>query len=118
MYSDLGICDGILLWLVVEEPSFTVLCGTHGSTLVWYRRVRRAILSQVEPPQPLGAPGGYITPAAWNIPDTSKGGTYQKWRTSGPGGYIKLVAWGVPNALDWGKKLEEAHKRLWWIHNP
>ena len=32
-YSTLGICDGILLWLLVKEPGFTVPLRTHGSTL-------------------------------------------------------------------------------------
>ena len=74
---------------------------------------------------PTSVPGGYITPASWEVPTASErgaesqvahkwagrlhnpchhggspplrsGGQNHRWPTSGPGGYITPAAWGVP----------------------
>ena len=53
-YSTLGICDGILLWLLVKEPGFTVplRCSWKyvGVRPFRYGRLRRTDVSQVELP--------------------------------------------------------------------
>ena len=53
-YSTLGIYDGILLWLFVKEPGFTVPLRYSwkyvGVRPVRYGRVRRPAVSRVEPP--------------------------------------------------------------------
>ena len=53
-YSTLGICDGILLWLLIKEPSFTVPLRYSwkyvGVRPFRYGRVRRIVVSWVEPP--------------------------------------------------------------------
>ena len=48
-------------------------------------------------------------------PALQSGGHNQKWPTSGSSGYITLAAWRVPNALGWGTKSELAHH--WSIPN-
>ena len=45
-------------------------------------------------------------------------GRNQKWPTSGQGGYITPAAWGVPNASERGAESEVAHKWARWLHNP
>ena len=56
-YSTLGICDNILLWLLVKEPSFTVPSRYSwkyvGVRPFRYGRVRRIVASRVEPPHEL-----------------------------------------------------------------
>ena len=42
----------------------------------------------------------------------------QRWPTSAPGGYITPAAWGVPNAEERGTKSEVAHKWAGSLHNP
>ena len=53
-YSTLGISDGILLWLLVKEPGFTVplryTWKCVGVRPFRYGRVRRTVASHVEPP--------------------------------------------------------------------
>ena len=38
--------------------------------------------------------------------------------TSGPGGYITPAAWGVRNTSQWGTESEVDHKWAKWLHNP
>ena len=53
-YSTLGICNGILLWLLVKEPGFMVPLRYSGKYVgvrpFRYGRVRQTIVSRVEPP--------------------------------------------------------------------
>ena len=53
-YSTLGICDGILLWLLVKEPGFTVPLRYSwkyvGVRPFRHGHVRWTIVSRVEPP--------------------------------------------------------------------
>ena len=53
-HSTLGICDGILLWLLVKEPGLTVPLRYSwwyvGVRPFRYGRVRRTVVSRVEPP--------------------------------------------------------------------
>ena len=53
-YSTLGICDGILLWLLVKDPGFTLPLRYSwkyvGVRPFRYGRVRRTVVSWVEPP--------------------------------------------------------------------
>ena len=51
-------------------------------------------------------------------PPLQSGGQNQRWPTSGQGGYITPAAWGVPNASERGAKSEVAHKWARWLHNP
>ena len=45
-------------------------------------------------------------------------GANQKWPTSGQGGYITPAAWEVPTASEQGAKSEVAHLWARWLHNP
>ena len=95
---------------------------------------------------PTRGPGGYITPAVWGVPTTSKRGTKsevaQKWVNwihnpchlgrpqrfkagdkiiSGPQlGKVAITPalWGVPNASAQGTESRVAHKWAQWLHNP
>ena len=49
-------------------------------------------------------------------PTPQKGGENQKLPTNGRSGYITPAAWGVPNALERGTKSEVAHKWTDWLH--
>ena len=51
-------------------------------------------------------------------PTLYNGGQNQRWPTSGEGGYITHAAWVVPNALQRGAESEVAHKWAMWLHNP
>ena len=51
-------------------------------------------------------------------PTPEKGGENHKWPTNGRIGYITPAAWGVPNALERGTKSEVAHKCADWLHHP
>ena len=91
--------------------------------------------------------GGYITPAASEIPTASErgskpevahkwaswlhnpcrlggspplksGGQNQKWPTGGQGGYIAPPTPGIPTASQPGAKSEVAHKWARWLHHP
>ena len=44
------------------------------------------------------------------------GGQNQKWPTSGPGGYITHAAWGVPNTSEWVTKSKVAHRWAHGLH--
>ena len=46
------------------------------------------------------------------------GGQNQRWPTSGQGGYITPAAWEVPTASEQGAKSEVARKWARWLHNP
>ena len=71
---------------------------------------------------PINGQGGYITPAASEIPTASKqgggGGQNQKWPINGQGGYITPAASGIPTASKRGAKSEVAHKWARWLHHP
>ena len=41
-----------------------------------------------------------------------------RWPTRGQGGYITPAAWEIPTTLERGAKLEVAHKRARWLPNP
>ena len=51
-------------------------------------------------------------------PTPEKGGENHKWPTNGRIGYITPAAWGVPNALERETKSEVAHKCADWLHHP
>ena len=46
------------------------------------------------------------------------GGQNQMWPTSGQGGYITPAAWEVPTASDRGAESDMAHKWARWLYNP
>ena len=99
------------------------------------------------PKWPTSGQGGYITPAASEVPTASEradrirggpqvgmvatsplppegsptlqsGGQNQNWPTSGQGGYITPAALGVPTASERGAESEVAHKWARWLHHP
>ena len=57
-------------------------------------------------------------PQRFRAGETIGSGNNQEWPKKGPGGYITPAAWGVPNASQWGTKSEVAHKWAGWLHNP
>ena len=68
---------------------------------------------------PINGQGGYITPAASQIPSASERvGQNQKWPINGQGGYVTPAASGIPTASKRGAKSEVAHKWARWLHNP
>ena len=98
------------------------------------------------PKWPTSGQGGYITPAASEVPTASErayrirggpqvgmvatsplppegsptlqsGGQNQNWPTSGQGGYITPAALGVPTASERGAESEVAHKWARWLHH-
>ena len=50
-------------------------------------------------------------------PLLQSGGQNQKWPTSGQGGYITPAAWGGPTSSKRGAESEVAHKWARWLHN-
>ena len=46
------------------------------------------------------------------------GGENKRRPTNGLGGYITYAAWEVPNTSKQWTKLEVAHKWAGWLHNP
>ena len=56
----------------------------------------------------MGPPGG--------SPTLQSGGQNQRWPTSGLGGYMTPAAWGVPNASERGTKSAVAHTWAHWLH--
>ena len=96
---------------------------------------------------PTSGQGGYITPAASEVPTASErgaesevahkwarwlhhlcplggphhfraGGQNQNWPTSGQDGYITPAAWGSPPLPSGGTESEVAHKWARWLHHP
>ena len=51
-------------------------------------------------------------------PPLQSGEQNQKWPKSGQGGYITPAAWEVPTASEQGAESELAHKWARWLHNP
>ena len=49
-------------------------------------------------------------------PTLQSGGQNQKSPRNGQGGYITPAAWGVPNASERGTKSKLAHKWAGWLH--
>ena len=66
---------------------------------------------------PLLSKGATETLAPGGSPKLHSGGEYQRWPTTSPGGYITPAAWGVPNALEQGTKSEVGHKWARWLNN-
>ena len=52
------------------------------------------------------------------FPMLHSGRQNQKWAKGGPGGYITPAAWEIPNASKRQTKSEVAHKLRGWLHNP
>ena len=96
---------------------------------------------------PINGQGGYVTPAASEIPSASErgaksevahkwarwlrhpcrledplrfkaGGQNQKWPINGQGTYVDLTALGIPTASERGAKSEVAHNWARWLHHP
>ena len=99
------------------------------------------------PNWPTSGQGGYITPAASEVPTASErgdrirggpqvgmvatsplppegsptlqsGGQNQNWPTSEQDGYITPAAWGSPPLQSGGTESEVAHKWARWLHHP
>ena len=51
-------------------------------------------------------------------PPLQSGGQNQKWPIHGQGGYITPAASQIPNAIERGAKSEVAHKWARWLHHP
>ena len=62
--------------------------------------------------------GWLHNPCCLGSPTPQSRGQHEQWPTSGPGGYISRAAWGVPNASQRGTKLEMAHDWAGRLHNP
>ena len=97
---------------------------------------------------PTCGPGGYRTPAAWQVPEAShgdiirsgpqvdqwlhnpcrlggggsltlhSGGQNQKWPTNGPSAYMTVAVWGVPEALERETRSHVAHKWARCLRKP